>query len=118
DAALALLASLEATAPGLAPVAALRERDALGALDFAALAETWVHAGDALRTGADVGTGTPVVDPVAAAAAYVAAAIIWKDEVGGERGDVGARAALDRALALDARDPVALEVLIDLHEQA
>ncbi len=118
ETALALLASLEATAPGLAPIAALRERDALGALDFAALAEAWSRAGDALQVGADVGAGTPVVDPAAAAAAYVAAAVVWKDEVGGERGDLAARAALDRALAFDPRDPIALEVLIDLHERA
>ena len=145
DAALTLLASLEATAPGLAPIAALRERDALGALDFAALGEAWSRVGDALLVGADVGAGAPIIDPAAAGDAYVAAALIWKDEVGGERGEAAARAALERALAIgersdagtggeptgaagaaggkaprgiNAKDAVALEVLIDLHERA
>ena len=116
--ALALLASLEATAPGLAPVAALRERDALTALDFAALGAAWMRAGDALRTGADVGAGAPVVDVPAAVASYVAAATVWSHDVGDERGDAEALVALGRALELAPRDPLALEALVDLHERS
>ncbi len=116
--ALAVLASLEATAPGLAPVAALRERDALTSLDFAALGEAWSRSGDALRTGADIGTGTPVVDLASAVGAYVAAATVWSHDVGDERGDAEAQTALGKALELSPRDPVALEALVDLHERS
>ncbi len=122
--ALALLASLEATAPGLAPVAALRERDALTSLDFTALAEAWGRAADAIRTGADVGApahavaGLPVVDVPAAVGFYVAAATVWSHDVGDQRGDAEALAALGRALELAPRDAVALEALVDLHERS
>lgn len=116
--ALALLASIDATAPGLASAAALRERDALTALDFVALAETWSRAGDALAAGTDLGTGRPTRDVAAAVDAYVAAATVWSHDVADARGDEAAQAALGRALALVPRHPVALEAVIDLHERA
>jgi len=115
--ALALLESLEASAPGLAPVVALRERDALAVGDAAALAEAWTRAGDAARIGDAVGSGgTP--DPASAVAAYVAAAHAWTHDVGGERGDAAAQNVLAKALEIAPSDPIAIESLVELHERA
>lgn len=115
--ALAVLASLEATAPGWAPVVALRERDALGVGDPAALAEAWQRAGDAARLGESLGAGG-APEPAAALAAYLAAAHAWAFDVGGDRGDRGAQDALGAARELAPDDPVALEATVELHERA
>ena len=115
--ALAVLASVEATAPGFAPVVALRERDALVVGDRAALAEAWQRAGDAARLGDALGPGG-AADPAAAVAAYVAAAQAWLHDVGGERGDAAAATALGLARELAPSDPVVLEASVELHERA
>ncbi|MEZ4404667.1 MAG: hypothetical protein R3B06_31895 [Kofleriaceae bacterium] len=114
---LALLASLEATAPGLAPVVALRERDALVTGDPAALAEAWTKAGDAARVGDATGPGG-VADPGAAVAAYLAAGQAWLHDVGGERGDAAAVTVLGQARELAPTDPVVVEALVEAHERA
>ncbi|HTJ46799.1 MAG TPA: hypothetical protein VL463_32070, partial [Kofleriaceae bacterium] len=122
DQAKALLASLEAGAPGFLPITALAERDALASGDWAALARAYAGAADAARLGTTLGPGTPhAADPAAAAALYVASAEIWANDVGGDAGDQEARAALGHALELAPTGQVAAaatQALVELHERA
>lgn len=115
--ALAVLASVEASAPGFAPAIALRERDALVTGDRAALAEAWQRAADAARLGEALGpAGAP--DAAGAIAGYVMAAHAWLHDVGGERGDAAALAALGAARELAPTDPLVIEALVEVHERA
>lgn len=121
DAARALLASLEATAPGFLPLTALAERDALTSQEWTLLAAAWGRAAEAARLGTLLGPGAEP-DPALAASLYVAAAEIWVHDVepvdGGPDPDVEARSALGHALEVARGYPPAIEALVELHERA
>ena len=131
DAARALLASLEATAPGFLPLTALAERDALSgisdspdgssSLACAMLAGAWGRAAEAARLGTLLGPGG-APDPGFAASLYVAAAEIWVHDTerveGGPDPDAEARTALGHALEVVRGYPPAIEALVELHERA
>ncbi|MCB9571123.1 MAG: hypothetical protein H6709_03440 [Kofleriaceae bacterium] len=129
DEARALLASLEASAPGFLPLTALVERDALAHGDWLALAGAWTRAADAARLGNLLGPGDAAApgdgdrgpgDAALAASMYVAAAEVWAHEVTAidpERGDAEARACLGQALEVVRGYPPAIEALVDLHER-
>ncbi len=70
DAARALLTTLAASQPPYLPILALRERDALARGDVAALAETYVAAGEAAQSGTGFGPGAPGEPDARAAAAH------------------------------------------------
>ncbi|HEU4729267.1 MAG TPA: hypothetical protein VFT22_15305, partial [Kofleriaceae bacterium] len=117
DQARALLASLEATAPGFIVLTSVAERDALGRGDGSALANTYLSAAHAALLGSWVGPGQqPIPDPTAAAALYVQAAEILAYEVGGPDAIEEARGALGRALEAVPEYPVALEALTELDD--
>jgi hypothetical protein len=82
DQARALLASLEATAPGFIVLTSAAERDAIGRGDLADLARTYATAAQAAQLGTWLGPGQPPApDPGAAAALYVQAAELYAYEV-------------------------------------
>jgi hypothetical protein len=138
DQARALIASLEAGAPGFLPITAIVERDALEAGDWASLARGLAAAAEAARAGATFGPGQPHdPDPVAAAALYVASAEAWacaplpppppvapEGEAAAPPppppvdSDAEARAALGHALELVGGYPPATWALIELHAGA
>jgi len=117
DQARALLASLEATAPGFLILTSAAERDALGRGDPADLARTYLAAANAAVLGSWLGPGQqPLPDPGAAAALYVQAAELLAYEVGTNEAFDAARTALGRALEAVPDYPVALEALTELDD--
>ena len=117
DQARALLASLEASAPGFLVLTSASERDALGRNDPADLARTYLSAAHAALLGTWLGPGQqPVPDPGAAAALYVQAAELLAYEVGGSEALDEARAALGKALEAVPDHAVALEALTELDD--
>jgi cellulose synthase operon protein C len=117
DQARALLASLEASAPGFIVLTSASERDALGRGDPDDLARTYLAAAHAALLGSWLGPGQqPVPDPAAAAALYVQAAELLAYEIGGGDALEEARSALGKALEAVPGYPVALEALTELDD--
>ena len=117
DQARALLASLEASAPGFIVLTSAAERDALGRGDPHALAKTYLTAAHAAHLGSWLGPGqAPVPDPGAAAALYIQAAELLAYEIGGAEAFEEARAALGKALEAVPDHPAALEALTELDD--
>jgi len=117
DQARALLASLEASAPGFIVLTSASERDALGRGDPSDLARTYLAAAHAALLGSWLGPGQqPIPDPGAAAALYVQAAELLAYEVGGPEALDEARGALGKALEAVPDYPVALEALTELDD--
>lgn len=117
DEAKALLASLDATAPGFIVLTSAAERDALSEKDGAALAAALMRAGQAAQLGTWMGSGAAAetsADPQAAVALYVSAAEIFAYVVGGEPGLAEAKTALGKALELRPSDAAAVEAAIEL----
>jgi tetratricopeptide (TPR) repeat protein len=122
----ALLASLEATAPGFIVLTSAAERDAIGRGDAGDLARAYLAAAQAALLGSWLGPGQPPVpDAHAAAALYVQAAELLAYEVapqGGAAPAAGsdplddARAALGKALEAVPGYPPALEALTELDD--
>ena len=113
----ALLASLEASAPGFIVLTSASERDALGRGDPGDLAKTYLSAANAALLGSWLGPGqVPVPDPGAAAALYVQAAELLAYEVGGDEALGEARSALGKALEAVPGHPIALEALTELDD--
>ena len=119
----ALLASLEASAPGFIVLTSAAERDALGRADSAALAKTYLAAAHAALLGSWLGPGQPPApDPGAAAALYVQAAeLLAYDVASSESPDAAtaldeARAALGKALEAVPTYAAAHEALTELDE--
>jgi tetratricopeptide (TPR) repeat protein len=117
DQARALLASLEATAPGFIVLTSAAERDAFGRNDPQALASTYLAAAHAALLGTWLGPGQePKPDPQAAAALYVQGAELLAYEVGTPEAFDEARAALGKALEAVPGYPPAIEALIELDD--
>lgn len=123
DEARALLASLEATAPGFIVLTSLAERDAFARDDVRALAAAYLAAAHAALLGTWLGPGhEPTPDPQAAATLYVQGAELLAFEVAKpevpESADVyaEARAALGKALEAVPDHPAAIEALIELDD--
>jgi tetratricopeptide (TPR) repeat protein len=123
DEAKALLASLDATAPGFIVLTSAAERDALAEKDGAALAAALMRAAQAAQLGTWMGnvaagaaSTAPLAaaDPQAAVALYVSAAEVFAYIVGGEAGLADAKAALGKALELRPQDPAAFEASVEL----
>ncbi len=113
----ALLASLEASAPGFIVLTSASERDALGRGDAGDLARTYLAAAHAALLGTWLGPGqAQLPDPGAAAALYVQAAELLTYEVGGADALDEARGALGKALEAVPGYPVALEALTELDD--
>ncbi|MDQ3335380.1 MAG: hypothetical protein M4D80_09465 [Myxococcota bacterium] len=123
DQARALLASLEASAPGFIVLTSAAERDALGRADPADLAKAYLSAAHAALLGSWLGPGQPPApDPGAAAALYVQAAELLAYEVASSDSPDAAnaideaRSALGKALeAVPAYQP-AHEALTELDD--
>lgn len=117
DQARALLASLEASAPGFIVLASAAERDALGRAEPQDLAKAYITAAQAAQLGTWLGPGpAPQPDPGAAAALYVQAAELLAYEVGGPEAFDEARSALGKALEAMPDHPAALEALTELDD--
>jgi tetratricopeptide (TPR) repeat protein len=121
DQARALLASLEASAPGFVVLTSAAERDALARNDAYDLARTYLSAANAALLGSWLGPGqTLVPDPHAAAALYVQAAELYAYEVAptGEHPEAldEARAALGKALEAVPDHAIVLEALTELDD--
>ncbi len=120
DEARALLASLEATAPGFIVLTSAAERDALARKDPAELAKTYLAGAHAALLGTWLGPGhTPQPDPAAAAALFIQGADLLAYEVaspGSSEVYADARAALGKALEAVPHHPGALEALIELDD--
>jgi hypothetical protein len=117
DQARALLASLEASAPGFVVLASAAERDALGRLDYGELAKSYVSAAHAALLGTWLGPGQdPRAEPAAAAALYVQAAELYAYEVATPEAIEEARNALGRALEAVAGYPPAVEAFTELDD--
>ena len=117
DQARALLASLEANAPGFIVLTSAAERDALGRLDVGELAKAYLSAAHAAMLGTWLGPGQePKPEPAAAAALYVQAAELLAYEVGTPEAIEEARGALGKALEAVAEDPAAIEAMIELDD--
>jgi tetratricopeptide (TPR) repeat protein len=117
DQARALLASLEAAAPGFIVLTSAAERDALGRANAGDLARTYLAAANAALLGSWLGPGQPPLpDPGAAAALYVQAAELLAYEVGGTEAIDEARSALGKALEAVPTYPAALEALTELDD--
>ena len=117
DEARALLASLEATAPGFIVLASAAERDALGRGDVADLAKVYLGAANASLLGTWLGPGQAAQpDPAAAAALYIQAADLIAYEVAGPDAYEEAKAALGKALEAVPDHPGALEALTELDD--
>lgn len=117
DEAKALLASLDATAPGFIVLTSAAERDALSERDGAALAAALMRAAQAAQLGTWMGastSGESSADAQAAAALYVGAAEIYAYVVGGEQGLAEAKTALGKALELRPGDLAAFEASVEL----
>ncbi|HEY4238273.1 MAG TPA: tetratricopeptide repeat protein [Kofleriaceae bacterium] len=124
DQARALLASLEASAPGFVVLTSAAERDALARGDAGDLAKTYLSAAHAALLGTWLGPGqSPQPDPRAAAALYVQAADLLAYDVAPNSGGGGrditleeARTALGKALEAVPDDAAALEALVELDD--
>ena len=119
DEARALLASLEATAPGFVVLTSGAERDALARKDPAELAKAYLSGAHAALLGTWQGPGhSPAPDPAAAAALFVQAADLFAYEIdaGPEAAYSDARAALGKALEASPHHAVAIEALIELDD--
>ncbi|HEX4452166.1 MAG TPA: hypothetical protein VH143_14920 [Kofleriaceae bacterium] len=121
DQARALLASLEATAPGFIVLSSAAERDALARKDAGDLAKTYLSAAHAALLGTWLGPGhAPQPDPAAAAALYIQGAELLAYEVSGPApiGDAyaDARSALGKALEAVPHHAGAIEALIELDD--
>ncbi len=117
DQARALLASLEASAPGFIVLTSAAERDALGRADAGDLARTYISAAHAALLGSWMGPGqTPAPDPNAAAALYVQGAELLAYEIGGPEALEEARGVLGKALEAVPNYPPALEALTELDD--
>ena len=117
DRARALLASLEATAPGFIVLTSAGERDALARTNPGDLAKTYLAAAHAAVLGSWLGPGQlPSPDVGTAAALYVQAAELLAYEVGGTEALDEARAALGKALEAVPGYPVAIEALTELDD--
>jgi Tfp pilus assembly protein PilF len=117
DEARALLASLEASAPGFIVLTSAAERDAFARTDPQALAATYLAAAHASLLGTWLGPGQePQPDPAAAATFYVQAAELLAYETGTSEAFDEARAALGKALEAVPDHPAALEALIELDD--
>ncbi|HMG21716.1 MAG TPA: hypothetical protein VK607_10380, partial [Kofleriaceae bacterium] len=117
DQARAVLASLEASAPGFIVLTSAAERDALARGELGDLARTYLAAAHAALLGTWLGPGQqPVPDPGAAAALYVQAAELLAYEVGGVEALDEARGALGKALEAVPDHAVALEALTELDD--
>ena len=117
EAARALLASLEATAPGFVVLASAAERDALSRGDAGELAKVYLAAANASLLGTWLGPGQPSrPDPEAAAALYIQAAELTAYGSAGADAFDGAREALGKALEAVPHHPGALEALIELED--
>ncbi|MEO6773528.1 MAG: hypothetical protein ABI467_10975 [Kofleriaceae bacterium] len=126
DEARALLASLEATAPGFVVLASAAERDALtrevpgaqgGLGDAAELVKVYLGAASASLLGTWLGPGQPAQpDPAAAAALYIQAAELIAYEVGAPDAYDEAKAALGKALEAVPDHRGAIEALTELDD--
>lgn len=117
DQARALLASLEASAPGFIVLTSAAERDALGRGDPGDLARTYLSAAHAAHLGSWLGPGQPPApDASAAAALYVQAAELLAYDVGGPEALDEARGALGKALEAVPGYAPALEALTELDD--
>ncbi len=117
DQARALLASLEASAPGFIVLTSAAERDALGRDDVGELAKTYLTAAHAALLGTWQGPGqAPQPDPASAAALYVQAAELLAYDLGGDALEE-ARTALGKALEAVPDHAPALEALTALDDQ-
>jgi tetratricopeptide (TPR) repeat protein len=117
DQARALLASLEAAAPGFIVLTSAAERDALGRGDPADLAKTYIVAAHAALLGTWLGPGqTPRPDPASAATLYVQASELLAYEVGTPEALAEARAVLGKALEAVPDHLAALEALTELDD--
>ncbi len=113
----ALLASLEAQAPGFIVLTSAAERDALGRREAPELARTYLAAAHAAHLGSWLGPGQPPApDPLAAAALYVQAAELLAYEVGGADALDEARGALGKALEAVPNWPPAVEAFVELDD--
>ncbi len=113
----ALLASLEATAPGFIILTSIAERDAIGRADYGELAKVYIAAAHAAQLGTHLGPGqNPQPEPKAAAALYVQAAELLAHDVGTPEAIDEARATLGKALEAVADDPAALESLTEIDD--
>jgi tetratricopeptide (TPR) repeat protein len=113
----ALLASLDATAPGFIVLTSAAERDALSEKDPAALAAALLRAAQAAQLGTWMGSAASAgttVDANAASALYVGAAELFAYVVGGDQGIAEAKGALGKALELCPGDAAAMEASIEL----
>ncbi len=121
DQARALLASLEATAPGFIVLSSAAERDALARKDAGDLAKTYLGAAHAALLGTWLGPGhAPQPDPAVAATLYIQGADLLAYEVRGQaQADdayAEARAALGKALEAVPHHAGAIEALIELDD--
>jgi tetratricopeptide (TPR) repeat protein len=119
DQARALLASLEATAPGFIVLTSAAERDALARKDPGELAKTYIAGAHAALLGTWLGPGhAPQPDPAAAAALFVQGAELIAYESAGTASDAynDARTALGKALEAVPNHPAAIEALIELDD--
>ncbi|HEY5949472.1 MAG TPA: hypothetical protein VIV40_28455, partial [Kofleriaceae bacterium] len=123
DQARALVASLEATAPGFIVLTSAAERDAFARNDPQALAATYLAAAHAALLGTWLGPGQePKPDLAAAATLYVQGAELLAYEVASpetpDAADVyaEARAALGKALEAVPDHPAAVEALVELDD--
>jgi tetratricopeptide (TPR) repeat protein len=112
----ALLASLEASAPGFIVLTSAAERDALGRADTAELAKAYLSAAHAALLGSWLGPGQPPApDPGAAAALYVQAAELLAYEVA-QSDSPDAPTALDEARAALGKALEAVPAYMPAHE--
>ncbi|MEO8703064.1 MAG: hypothetical protein ABI867_23670 [Kofleriaceae bacterium] len=117
DQARALLASLEASAPGFIVLTSAAERDALARASAPDLAKTYLAAAHAAQLGSWLGPGQPPApDPGAAAALYVQAAELLAYDIGGPEAIEEARSALGKALEAAPGYPAAVEALVELDD--
>jgi tetratricopeptide (TPR) repeat protein len=117
DQARALLASLEAAAPGFVILSSIAERDALGRNDAGELAKVYITAAQAAHLGTHLGPGQNAQpEPKAAAALYVQAAELLAYDVTTPEAIEEARTILGKALEAVPDDPAAAEALVELDD--
>ena len=113
----ALLASLEASAPGFIVLTSAAERDALARKDPADLAKAYLGGAHAALLGTWLGPGhANAPDPAAAAALYVQGADLLAYEVGTPEAVDEAYAALGKALEAVPGHAAATEAAIELDD--
>ncbi|HEY0250347.1 MAG TPA: hypothetical protein VGC41_02430, partial [Kofleriaceae bacterium] len=117
DQARALLASLEATAPGFIVLASAAERDALARGDMAELAKVYLGAANAAMLGTWLGPShAQQPDPAGAAALYIQGAELLAYDIGTPEAYEEAKAALGKALEAVPDHPGAIEAQIELDD--